>query len=443
MDAKSHLTSITHEFFVARDQDLGGSGKRRLADGRVAAILAAPWRGRPALESRAGCPRHTESSIAIGIACFVVIASILALGVPAFASESPQQVRKELGVTVSVFGKMPAGRDVMIFELTNANGLRARVMEYGAILVSLEVPDRDGKLGDIALGFDDFESYLKRNPMFGSTVGRYANRIADASFKLDGVEYRITKNSGKNHIHGGNDKRFDRVLWTGYPYKTDAEAGVRFTHLSLDGEEGFPGNLDCIVTYALTNRNELRITYSATTDKPTIVNFTNHSYFNLAGAGNGDVLDHEVTISAPWYTPAGEGLIPTGEIRSVAGTPLDFTQPHKIGERIAELTDTRGYDHNYVLKASYGEPALAARVYEPTSGRVMEVTTTQPGVQLYTANGMKSVKGKAGKVYNDHAAFCLETQHFPDSPNKPHFPSTVLRPGQTYLTTSTFAFTTK
>jgi len=374
---------------------------------------------------------------------FIVTALVLALGVPLSAADSPQQARKELGVKASVFGKMPTGQDVRIFELTNANGLRARVMEYGAILVSLEVPDREGKLGDIALGFDDFESYLKRNPMFGSTVGRYANRIANASFRLDGTEYQITRNSGKNHIHGGNEKRFDRVVWTGNPYKTDDEAGVRFTHLSLDGEEGFPGNLDCIVTYALTNKDELRITYSATTDKPTIVNLTNHSYFNLAGAGNGDVLNHEITMTAPWYTPAGEGLIPTGEIRIVAGTPLDFTTPRKIGERIAELTDTRGYDHNYVLKGSYGEPALAARVYEPTSGRVMEVTTTEPGVQLYTANGMKSVKGKAGKTYDNHAGFCLETQHFPDSPNKPHFPSTVLRPGQTYLTTTTFAFATK
>ncbi len=377
------------------------------------------------------------------LACLTVVTWTLTLTAPLLAADASPQARKELAVTASVFGKMPTGRDVTIFELTNVNGLRARVMEYGAILVSLEVPDRDGKLGDIALGFDDFESYLKRNPMFGSTVGRYANRIANASFKLDGVEYQITRNSGKNHIHGGNEKRFDRVVWTGYPYKTDTEAGARFTHLSLDGEEGFPGNLDCIVTYALTNKNELRITYSATTDKPTIVNLTNHSYFNLAGAGNGDVLNHEVTINAPWYTPAGEGLIPTGEIRVVAGTPLDFTTPHKIGERIAELTDTRGYDHNYVLKSSYGQPSPAARVYEAASGRVMEVTTTEPGVQLYTANGMKNVKGRAGKIYNDHAAFCLETEHFPDSPNKPHFPSTVLRPGQTYLTTTTFAFTTK
>lgn len=370
------------------------------------------------------------------------LAWMLMLATPLFAADAPQ-VRKEPAVTASVFGKMPDGRDVRIFELTHVNGLRARVMEYGAILVSVEVPDRQGKLDDVALGFDDLDSYVQRNPMFGATVGRYANRVAGASFRLDGVEYPITKNSGPNHIHGGNDKRFDRILWTGSPYRTDDEAGVRFTYLSPDGEEGFPGNLSCTVAYALTNRNELRITYSATTDKPTIVNFSNHSYFNLAGAGHGDVLSHELTINAPWYTPAGEGLIPTGEIRVVAGTPLDFTTPHRIGERIAEVADTLGYDHNYVLKGSYGQSALAVRVYEPTTGRVMEVTTTEPGVQLYTGNHLGTVKGRAGRTYGRHGGFCLETQHFPDSPNKPHFPSTVLRPGQTYLTTTTFTFTTK
>lgn len=386
---------------------------------------------------------HDSREVSQCVACSLIVAWLLTLNVSASVAESPRPPRKEPGLAVSVFGKMPGGRDVMIFELSNPKGLRARVTEYGAILVSVEVPDRDGKLADVALGFDDLESYVKHNPMFGATVGRYANRIANASFKLDGVEYHVTKNSGKDHIHGGNDKRFDHVLWTSYPYITETEAGVRFTHLSLDGEEGFPGNLNCMVTYAVTNKNELWITYSAMTDKPTVVNFSNHSYFNLAGAGNGDVLGHEVTIDALWYTPAGEGLIPTGEIRSVAGTPLDFLQPHKIGERIAELADTRGYDHNYVLRTSYGEPTLAVRVYEPTSGRVMEVTTTEPGVQFYTANNLGTVKGKSGKTYKAHDAFCLETQHFPDSPNKPHFPSTVLRLNQTYLTTTTFAFSTK
>jgi aldose 1-epimerase len=337
---------------------------------------------------------------------------------------------------------MSDGQAVGIYTLTNTNGLRARITEYGAILVSLEVPDRDGRLADVALGFDDLESYLRRNPLFGAVVGRYANRIAGARFVLDGVEHRITANAGENHIHGGRGKRFDKVVWAGYPYANESEAGVRLTHFSFDDEEGFPGNLDCSVTYALTNENALRITYTARTDKPTIVNLTNHSYFNLAGEGRGDVRGHEITIHAPWYTPAGEGLIPTGEVHSVTGTPLDFTSPHTIGERIDQLTETRGYDHNYVLDGSPGSLTLAARVREPETGRIMEVHTTEPGVQFYTANGMKNLTGKGGKTYGQHAGFCLETQHFPDSPNKPHFPSTVLRPGQTYMTTTVFRFTT-
>ena len=346
-------------------------------------------------------------------------------------------------VTEAPFGRTPAGQEVTLFTLTNAHGMRARIIEYGAIIVSLEVPDRHGRLADIALGFDDLDSYIRRNPLFGAVVGRYANRIAGAGFKLDGLEHRITANAGKNHIHGGGSKRFDKVVWTGSPYRSNTEVGVRLTHLSPDGEEGFPGNLNCTVTYALTDENELRITYEATTDKPTIINLTNHSYFNLAGAGSGDVLDHELTINAPWYTPAGPGLIPTGEIHAVEGTPLDFTQPRKIGRRIDELTETGGYDHNYVLAGSYGSAVLAARVYEPTSGRVMEAFTTEPGMQLYTANGMRNLEGKSGKLYGRHHSFCLETQHFPDSPNKPHFPSTVLRPGRKFQSTTTFKFSTK
>lgn len=372
-----------------------------------------------------------------------VVCLILVLSGGVLWGAEPGSDKGKPAVDTASFGKTPDGQEVKLYTLTNAGGLRAGVTEYGAILVSLEVPDRDGKLEDIALGFDDLDSYIRRNPLFGAVVGRYANRIANAGFTLDGTEYRITANAGKNHIHGGGDKRFDKVVWTGYPYASDAEAGVRFTHFSFDGEEGFPGNLDCSVTYALTNHNELRITYTAATDKPTVVNFTNHSYFNLAGAGNGDVLDHEITINARLYTPAGEGLIPTGEIHSVAGTPLDFTEPRKIGERIAELTETRGYDHNFVLNGSCGSLALAARVHEPTSGRVMEVQTTEPGMQLYTANGMRGLKGKAGKVYDPHTSFCLETQHFPDSPNKPHFPSTVLRPGRPFTTTTVFKFFTQ
>jgi aldose 1-epimerase len=349
----------------------------------------------------------------------------------------------KLNVEARPFGQTSDGQTVTVFELTNANSLRARVMEYGAILVSLEVPNREGKLVDVALGFDDLASYLRSNPMFGASVGRYANRIADAHFTLDGVEYKLTANSGKNHIHGGGNLRFDKVLWKGRPVQGDNWVGVRFSHLSKDGEEGFSGDLDCTITYVLNNDNEFQIRYEATTDKPTIVNLTNHSYFNLAGAGNGDVLGHEMMINTSLYTPARDDLIPTGEIHTVKGTPLDFTEPKTIGSRIGELTKTRGYDHNYVLTGSPGLANLAARVYEPTGGIVMEVRTTEPGVQLYTANGMKGVKGKTGKVYNNHYGFCLETQHFPDSPNKLHFPSTVLRPGQKFQSTTIFKFSTR
>jgi len=341
------------------------------------------------------------------------------------------------------FGRTPDGREVTLYTLTNANKLRARIIDYGAILVSLEVPDRDGKLIDITLGFDDLDSYIKRNPLFGAIVGRYANRIGNAKFTLDGTEYKLTANAGKNHIHGGRKKRFDKVMWKGRQFQNNKGVGVRFTYLSKDGDEGFPGNLNCTVTYTLTNDSELKIRYEATTDKPTIANLTNHSYFNLAGAGNGDVLGHKIMVNADYFTPADKALIPTGEIHTVKGTPLDFTQPKTIGSRIDKLTQTRGYDHNYVLNSSIGSLALAARVYEPTSGRVMEVYTTEPGMQFYTANGMRGVKGKSGKLYHRHYGFCLETQHFPDSPNKPHFPSVVLRPGETYNTVTVFKFSTQ
>ncbi len=375
---------------------------------------------------------------------FILISTQVALVIYEAASAQPSKKTSDgAGIRVESFGRTPDGREVTLYDLTNANGLRARVIDYGAILVSLEVPDRDGELADIALGFDDLDSYIRRNPLFGATVGRYANRIANASFNLDGKEYKLTANAGKNHIHGGGNKRFDKVVWEGHPSQNEEGVCVQFKHLSKDGEEGFPGNLDCIVTYTLTNKNELKISYKATTDKPTIINLTNHSYFNLAGAGNGDVLSHEILINADFYTPAGEGLIPTGEIHSVKNTPLDFTEPKTIGLRIDQLKETRGYDHNYVLNKSSIPLDLASRVYEPTSGRVMEVYTTEPGMQFYTANGMRGLKGKGSKVYQRHYGFCLETQHFPDSPNKPHFPSTVLRPVRAYITETIFKFSTK
>jgi aldose 1-epimerase len=363
---------------------------------------------------------------------FVVLAAVCFNSIEA-VDRSHQKIQADLGVKEKVFGRMPDGREVTLYELTNAKGLRAGIINYGTILVSLEVPDRDDNLGDVALGFDDMDSYINRNPLFGAVVGRYANRIANARFTLDGTEYKITANAGKNHIHGGRNKRFDKVLWEGSP----------FTYLSKDGDEGFPGNLKCIVTYTLTNNNELKIKYEATTDKPTIINLTNHSYFNLAGAGNGDVLGHEMIINADFYTPSDTALIPTGEIHNVKDTPLDFTSPKTIGSRISLLTQTRGYDHNYVLKNSGGDLILAARVYEPNSGRIMEVRTTEPGMQFYTANGMRGIKGKGGKIYNRHYGFCLETQHFPDSPNKPHFPSVVLWPGEKFNTMTVFKFSTR
>jgi aldose 1-epimerase len=375
------------------------------------------------------------------IICALILSAILFL--PAFIEAAPQNKSGGAAVQSKLFGRTDDGRQVNLYELLNANGLRATVMDYGAILVDLEVPDRNGKLADINLGFDDLDSYIKRNPLFGAVVGRYANRIENAAFTIDGIEYKITQNAGKNHIHGGNKKRFDKVIWKGEGFQTAEESGVCFSYLSRDGDEGFPGNLYCTVTYTLTNKNELKINYQATTDKSTVVNLTNHSYFNLAGAGNGDVLGHQMMINADFYTPGDKALIPTGEILSIKGTPLDFTEPRTIGARIEQLTETRGYDHNYVLKNSDGSLTLAAHVYEPGSGRIMEVYTTEPGMQLYTANGMRNVHGKAGKVYQRYYGFCLETQHFPDSPNKPHFPSPILRPGEKYDTTTIFKFSTK
>jgi aldose 1-epimerase len=342
------------------------------------------------------------------------------------------------------FGQTPDGRGVDLYTLTNTNGLRAKITNYGAILVSLEVPDRDGNLADITLGYDNLDDYVKRGAFFGATVGRYANRIGGAKFVLDGTEYKLAANNGENHLHGGI-KGFDKVVWKLDDLKAESnKAVVKMSYISEDGEEGYPGNMACTVTYTLTEDNELKISYEAETDKTTVVNLTNHSYFNLAGQGTGDILGHELMLNADKYTPVDEGLIPTGEIRSVKDSPMDFTLPMSIGSRIKQVGD--GYDHNYVLNSGpdLSGLALAARAYEPTSGRVMEIYTTEPGVQLYTGNFLDgSLTGKAGKVYKKHYAFCLETQHFPDSPNKPNFPSVVLLPGQKYTTVTVHKFSTR
>lgn len=329
------------------------------------------------------------------------------------------------------FGRIPDGQEVELYTLNNVHGLEARIMTYGAILVSLKIPDRNEKLSDITLGYDDLDGYIKENPYFGAVVGRCGNRIAKGKFTLDGVEYQLATNNGENHLHGGL-KGFDKVVWKAKPVKEDNAVGVKLVYLSKDGEEGYPGNLSSTVTYTLTNNNELRISYEATTDKATPINLTHHSYFNLAGQGACDILGHELVLNADRYTPVDKGLIPTGEIKLVKGTPMDFTIPQPIGARIAEVEG--GYDHNYVLNNTNDSMVLAARVFEPTSGRVMEIYTTEPGVQFYSGNFLDgSITGKSGKVYYKHYGFCLETQHFPDSPNKSQFPSVILRPGETYM----------
>ena len=351
----------------------------------------------------------------------LAVVAILLLGTSVGLSQNPM-------VTSGSFGTTSGGVDVAVYTLTNANGLQAKVIEYGATLISLEVPDRDGAMANIVRGYDNLNSYVQ-NAWTGSTVGRYANRIANAQFTLDGVVYKLTANSGAHQLHGGDQKGFHNVVWHGYPYKTDTEAGVHMTHLSLDGEEGFPGNLDVMVTYALTNDNELCIKYSATTDKPTVINMTNHSYFNLAGAGSGNILDHQLMINADWYTESASDLIPTGVILSVVGSSgLDFRTPKVISTQIGSVNRQGQYDHNFVLNRLYGSWVLAARVYEPTSGRVMECYTDQPGLQFYSS---------------DQTALALETQHFPDSPNKPHFPSTELRPGDQFKSTTIYKFSTE
>ena len=349
------------------------------------------------------------------------------------STPTPNDTRSESNMDVkqTSFGKLPDGREAHLFTMTNDHGMVVKMTDYGAIVVSVEVPDRTGKTANVNLGFDELAGYLQPHPYFGATVGRYCNRIAQGRFTLDGVEYTLAKNNGENHLHGGL-VGFDKVLWKGEPIKEQDSVGVKFTYRSPDGEEGYPGNLDVTATYSLTNDNELRIDFTATTDKATHVNLTNHCYWNLQGAGSGTILDHELQIEADRYLPVDEGLIPTGELAPVENTPMDFRTAHAIGDKIEEIeADPPGYDHCYVLNGEAGgEPRLAARVKDPESGRVMEIRTTQPGIQFYTGNFLSGGPADGGNPR--HGAFCLETQHFPDSPNQPDFPSTVLQPGDTY-----------
>jgi aldose 1-epimerase len=334
---------------------------------------------------------------------------------------------------------------VDLYTLTNAAGMEVRAITYGGIILSLRVPDRNGALGDVVLGYDTLDGYLKASPYFGAIIGRYGNRIARGTFTLDGRKHSLATNDGPNALHGGV-KGFDKVVWQAESFENEKGVGVVFSYTSPDGEEGYPGTLRATVTYTLTDRNELSFDYHAVADKATPVNLTQHTYFNLAGAGAGDVLAHELTLNASRFTPVDRTLIPTGEVRSVEGTPFDFRTPTAIGARIdaddEQIRFGGGYDHNYVLDREGGQGlVLAARVREPGSGRVMDVSTTEPGLQFYSGNFLDgSITGKGGHVYRRRAGFCLETQHYPDSPNQPGFPSSILRPGQEYRSRTVYAF---
>jgi aldose 1-epimerase len=353
--------------------------------------------------------------------------------------------QKAAGVRKEAWGKTPAGEPVDLYTLTNANGASVSIATWGATITSIKVPDKDGRIGEVTLGFKSLDGYVKPHPNFGSLIGRYGNRIGGARFDLDGKTYTLAKNNGENSLHGGV-KNFDKYVWKAREVTSSDGPSVEMTHVSPDGDEGYPGRLSATVTYTWTNDNALRIHYTATTDKPTVVNLTNHAYFNLDGPGTGTILDHVLMIDANRYTPVDKGLIPTGELRPVEGTPFDFRTPTPIGARIDDQQDQQiayggGYDHNWVLNGKAGTLHLAARVTGPRSGRTMEVDTTEPGVQFYTGNFLDgSITGREGEPYEKRFGLCLETQHFPDSPNKPDFPSTVLRPGDKYDTTTVYRF---
>jgi aldose 1-epimerase len=384
-------------------------------------------------------PRRFTSALILALA---LTASLVSLPKPA----QSKPAKSKPGVQQQPFGTHD-GRPITLYKLTNSHGVEVDAINYGGIITSIRVPDHQGKFADIVLGHDSLEGYTPNPPYLGAIVGRYANRIANGTFTLDGKTYTLPKNDGPNTLHGGVTHTFDRVMWNG---EALAGSSVAFTYLSKDGEEGFPGNLKVKVTYTLTDGNALIIDYEATTDKSTPINVSQHSYFNLAGEGAGDILSHEIMINADRFTPVDKNLIPTGELRAVKGTPFDFTKPMKIGARIddnyEQLVLGHGYDHNFVLnsKPDQNGEVLAARVNEPTSGRTLEVWTTQPAVQFYTGNFLDgSVTGKQGHVYKRRYGFCLETQHYPDSPNHPDFPTTILKPGETFKSRTVFKFGAK
>ncbi|MGA8431514.1 MAG: aldose epimerase family protein [Candidatus Sulfotelmatobacter sp.] len=378
-----------------------------------------------------------------------VVLFLLGLSIAGSAFVQHASAKSNHEVKTQSFGEHD-GRPVNLYTLTNSHGLELKAMNYGAIIVSLRVPDRKGQMADIVLGHDKFEGYVPNPPFFGALVGRYANRIANGTFTLDGKKYTLPKNDGPNTLHGGPNG-FDKAMWDGEPVK--GKNAVAFIYTSKDGEEGFPGNLKVKVTYTLNDNNEVVIDYEATTDQPTVLNLSQHSYFNLSGEGSGDILNTEMEINASRFTPVDSTLIPTGELRPVKGTPFDFTTPTKIGARIDDKYDQlvlgKGYDHNFVLdqKNNGGKGnglTLAARAYDAKSGRVLEVSTTQPAVQFYTGNFLDgTIAGKQGHVYQRRNAFCLETQHYPDSPNHPDFPTTTLRPDERFSAQTVFKFSTR
>ena len=373
---------------------------------------------------------------------FAILAIALAGAVIAAAQ---QKTEIKPGLKMESFGKTADGQEVQLFTLTNKNGIEAKITNFGGSIVSLKTPDRKGQLGDIVLGYDNLQGYVGDTAFFGALIGRYGNRIAKGQFALNGKTYQIPLNDGPNALHGGPNA-FNKKVWTAKDISTHSTPMLQLTYLSKDGENGFPGNLNVQVTYSLTSNNELRIDYAATTDKDTVLNLTNHSYFNLKGEGQGDILQHEVRLNANKFTPVDATLIPTGELKNVQGTPFDFRKTTAVGARINEdnqqLKYGWGYDHNWVLNGmGAGQLVTAARVHEATTGRVLEVLTDQPGVQFYSGNHMDgTIRGKGGKVYPKRGGLCLETQHYPDSPNHPAFPSTELKPGERFHSTTIYKF---
>jgi aldose 1-epimerase len=368
---------------------------------------------------------------------FVILILIVSCMPFAMSADSPRSVKKE------AFGSTQ-GSPVELYTLTNARGMEVRAINFGGIIVSIRVPDKVGHFDDVTMGFDKLDGYLTNNPHFGSLIGRYANRIGGAKFTLDGVEYKLAANDGPNTLHGGING-FDKYIWKTESFENAEGVGLILTRTSKDGEEGFPGNLSVKVKYTLTDQNTLVVDYEATTDKATPVNLTQHTYFNLSGEGHGDILGHELTLNADRFTPVDKTLIPTGELRSVKNTPLDFSKTATVGARIndpyEQMVLGHGYDHNFVVNRTGAGLVWAARMHDPASGRTVEVSTTEPGLQFYSGNFLDgSLTGKQGHVYQRRSGFAFETQHYPDSPNRPEFPSTILRPGQVYKSQTIYKF---